>query len=51
VNPRDGKSRNFGYIGYKTLKEAKEALRYFDRTFIDTSRIIVKQAKAVRFSF
>jgi len=44
---RDGTFRRFGYIGYKTEKMAKAALKHFNKTFIDTSRIEVEIAKAV----
>lgn len=43
----DGTSRRFGFVGYRTEDEAKEALEYFDRTFIDTSRIQVELAKKI----
>jgi len=38
---RDGISRLFGFIGYRSAEEATEAQRYFNNTFIDTSKIIV----------
>ena len=44
MRTRDGKSRQFGFIGYRTSEEAQEALQYFDRTFLDTSRIQVEVA-------
>ncbi|KAJ1937703.1 Multiple RNA-binding domain-containing protein 1, partial [Linderina macrospora] len=40
-----GDFRRFGYIGYRTEKEAKAALRYFNDTFIDTSKIVVEEAR------
>ncbi|KAJ2077397.1 Multiple RNA-binding domain-containing protein 1 [Coemansia sp. RSA 988] len=40
-----GKFRRFGYIGYRSEQEAKEALRFFNNTFIDTSKINVEIAK------
>ncbi|KAF8926504.1 hypothetical protein BGZ58_011124, partial [Dissophora ornata] len=42
-----GNSRRFGFIGYKTDKEAKAALAHFNNTFIDTSKIIVEKAKEI----
>jgi multiple RNA-binding domain-containing protein 1 len=42
-----GNSRRFGFIGYKTDKDAKAALAHFNNTFIDTSKIIVEKAKEV----
>ncbi|KAJ2727037.1 Multiple RNA-binding domain-containing protein 1 [Coemansia sp. Benny D115] len=50
IYTRDGnirRFRNFGYIGYRTEAEAREAQSYFDKTFIDTSRIFVEIAKPV----
>ncbi|KAF8055239.1 hypothetical protein FPV67DRAFT_1612778 [Lyophyllum atratum] len=38
---QDGTSRRFGFVGYKTEKEALAAKEYFDRTFIDSTRISV----------
>lgn len=37
----DGTSRRFGFIGYKTEKEALTAKEYYDRTFLDSTRISV----------
>ncbi|KAG0303342.1 hypothetical protein BGZ98_006779 [Dissophora globulifera] len=42
-----GNSRRFGFIGYKTEKEAKAALAHFNNTFVDTSKIIVEKAKEI----
>ncbi|GMH20971.1 hypothetical protein Nepgr_022813 [Nepenthes gracilis] len=36
----DGKSRQFGFIGYRTMQEAEEAIKYFSKSYMDTSRII-----------
>jgi hypothetical protein len=36
---RDGKSRQFAFIGYRTNEEADEALKYFNNTYIDTCKI------------
>ncbi|RDB18321.1 Multiple RNA-binding domain-containing protein 1 [Hypsizygus marmoreus] len=44
----DGTPRRFGFIGYKTEREALAAKEWFDRTFIDSTRInvnIVEGAK------
>ncbi|CAM8961811.1 unnamed protein product [Rhodiola kirilowii] len=35
----DGKSRQFAFIGYRSGLEAQEAIKYFDRSFLDSSRI------------
>jgi multiple RNA-binding domain-containing protein 1 len=37
----DGTSRRFGFVGYKTDKEAAAAKAWFDKTFIDSTRISV----------
>jgi multiple RNA-binding domain-containing protein 1 len=36
---RDGKSRQFAFIGFRTNEEAEEALKYFNNTYIDTCKI------------
>lgn len=38
----DGTSRRFGFVGFKSEKEAQAARDWFDRTFIDSSRISVE---------
>ena len=47
---KDGINRKFGYIGFKSESEAKNALEYFNNSFIDTSRITVEFAKSVHES-
>jgi multiple RNA-binding domain-containing protein 1 len=42
--------RRIGYVGYKTVKEAEEAVRYFNRSFIRMSKIGVELAKPVSTS-
>ncbi|KAI0656208.1 hypothetical protein C8Q70DRAFT_1012681 [Cubamyces menziesii] len=37
----DGTSRRFGFIGYKTPQEAERAQKWYNRTFVDSSRITV----------
>ena len=39
---RDGRSRLFGFVGYRSASEAEGAVKYFNRTFLDTSRITVE---------
>ncbi|KAK4510352.1 uncharacterized protein ATC70_004782 [Mucor velutinosus] len=41
-----GVSRKFGFIGYKTEAAAEAAMKYFDNTYINTSRIHVEKAIA-----
>lgn len=43
----DGTSRKFGFVGYRSDEEAQQALDYFNRTFIDTSRISIEFAKKI----
>lgn len=43
----DGTSRRFGFVGYRDAEQAQQALEYFNRTFIDTSRIQVELARRV----
>ena len=40
--------RRIGYVGYKTPDIAQTAVRYYNRSFIRTSRIKVELAKPVR---
>jgi len=37
----DGTSRRFGFVGYKSEKEALAAKEWFDKTFVDSTRISV----------
>ena len=41
AHKQDGTSRRFAFIGYKTEQEAAKARDWFDRTYLDTSRIMV----------
>lgn len=43
----DGVSRQFGFIGFRTERETEEALKFFDNTYMDTSRITCEIAKKV----
>ncbi|KAI8913436.1 hypothetical protein EDD86DRAFT_187584 [Gorgonomyces haynaldii] len=42
----DGQSRRFCYLGFKTEEQAGEIKKYFDNTFMDTSRISVEYAQS-----
>jgi multiple RNA-binding domain-containing protein 1 len=46
-NKQTGESRQFGYIGYSSEKQAKEALKYFNNSYLDTRKLEVSIAKAV----
>ena len=37
----DGTSRRFGFIGFKSAEEAERAKKWFNRSFVDSSRITV----------
>ncbi len=37
----DGTSRRFGFVGYKSPQEAERAKKWFNRSFVDSSRITV----------
>ena len=41
--------RRIGYVGYKSHDEAAKAVKYFNKSFIRMSRIIVELARPVRF--
>lgn len=43
----DGTSRRFGFVGFRSEAEAEAARAYFDRTYMDTSRISVAMAKQI----
>lgn len=45
MKKRNGESRQFAFIGYKSSADAEKAVRYFNRSFIDTARIEVIVAK------
>lgn len=44
MRTREGKNRQFAFIGYRTEKEAEEAIKYFNKSYMDTSRIICEVA-------
>ncbi|ETV87264.1 hypothetical protein, variant [Aphanomyces astaci] len=45
VKTKDGKSRRFGFVGFKTETQTTTAQKFFDKSFIDTTRINVKVAQ------
>lgn len=45
MKTRHGKSRKYCFVGYKTVEDAEKAVKYFNNSFIDTSRILVELAK------
>lgn len=45
MKKRNGESRRFAFIGYKSFEDAEKAAKYFNKSFIDTARIDVEIAK------
>lgn len=45
MKKRNGESRRFAFIGYKSYDDAEKAASYFNNAFIDTARIDVELAK------
>ncbi|KAM4616129.1 putative RNA-binding protein 19 [Polymixia lowei] len=43
---KDGKFRKFGFVGFKTEEDADKALKHFNKSFVDTSRVTVEMCKA-----
>ena len=43
---KNNRSRLFGFVGFKNEEMAKEAQKYFNRTFLHTSKLDVEHAKA-----
>lgn len=39
---KDGKFRNFGFVGYRTVEQASLAKEHFDGTFINSMKINVQ---------
>lgn len=48
---QDGTSRRFGFVGFKSDQEATAARDWFDRTFIDSTRINVMVVEVCFFFF
>ncbi|KAJ3786386.1 hypothetical protein GGU10DRAFT_267157 [Lentinula aff. detonsa] len=44
----DGTARRFGFVGYKTNEEALAAKDWFDKTFVDSTRIYVNIVEGVK---
>ncbi|KAF3695836.1 putative RNA-binding protein 19 RNA-binding motif protein 19 [Channa argus] len=43
---KDGKFRKFGFVGFKAEEDANRALKHFNKSFVDTSRVTVEMCKA-----
>lgn len=46
VKTRDGKSRRFAYIGFKSDQDGLNAVKYFNNSFLDTCKLQVEIAKS-----
>ncbi|KAI0060073.1 hypothetical protein BV25DRAFT_1807867 [Artomyces pyxidatus] len=42
ASKQDGTSRRFGFVGYKSEQEASKAKEWFDKTFIESTRVRVE---------
>ncbi|CAN6240847.1 unnamed protein product [Urochloa humidicola] len=47
IRTKDGKSRQFAFIGFRTKEDAQEALKYFNNTYIDTCKITCEVARKI----
>lgn len=45
MKKRNGESRRFAFVGYKSFEDAEKAASFFNKSFIDTARIDVELAK------
>lgn len=39
IRTKEGKSRQFGFVGYRSENEAQQALKFFNNSYLDTCRI------------
>ncbi|KAM1484582.1 hypothetical protein TB2_035701 [Malus domestica] len=47
MRTKEGNSRQFAFIGFRTRRDAQEAMKYYDRSFLDTCRISCEIARKV----
>ena len=47
MRTKEGKSRRFGFVGFREPEEAAAAVAFFNSTYVDTSRIQVELARRV----
>ncbi|XP_065865872.1 multiple RNA-binding domain-containing protein 1-like [Euphorbia lathyris] len=45
MRTKDGKSRQFAFVGFRTEHEAEEAIKYFNKSYFDTCRISCEIAR------
>ncbi|KAJ8380369.1 hypothetical protein SKAU_G00011470 [Synaphobranchus kaupii] len=43
---KNGKFRKFGFVGFRTEEEAGRAMKHFNKSFVDTSRVTVEWCKS-----
>lgn len=48
VRKRNGQSRRFAFIGFKTMEDAERVVKFRDGTYIDTAKVTVQLAKTMR---
>lgn len=46
MKTRDGKSRRFGFVGFKNETDAEDAVKYFNDSYMGSSKILVQVAKS-----
>eukprot|EP00177_Eucheuma_denticulatum_P008066 GFKZ01014694.1.p1 GENE.GFKZ01014694.1~~GFKZ01014694.1.p1 ORF type:complete len:951 (+),score=200.65 GFKZ01014694.1:63-2915(+) len=47
IKTREGKSRQFGFVGFRTPQEASAARHRLDKCYVDTSKVSVQLAHAI----
>ncbi|GKU88805.1 hypothetical protein SLEP1_g3024 [Rubroshorea leprosula] len=47
MRTKDGKSRQFAFVGFQTEHEAEEGIKYFNKSYLDTFRITCEIARKV----
>lgn len=47
VKTKTGKSRQFGFIGFRTEQQAKECQQYFNNSFLKSAKIVVEMAAKI----
>ncbi|KAK7301425.1 hypothetical protein RJT34_12289 [Clitoria ternatea] len=45
IRTKNGKSRQFAFIGFRSDEEARKAIQHLNKTYLDTSRIICEVAQ------
>lgn len=48
---KEGKFRKFGFVGFKSEEDASCALKHFNKSFVDTSRVTVRAVKFLTRNF